>query len=345
MERHLAAVPRSSILCKNNCGYYGNPSWDNYCSRCYREALRKTQRTQSASHSLSRASSRAFSNFEAKRNKVARKSSSTVRNILKIVKDQYEPGSRVHEESVQAREEFFKLLKTWRSAPANDVSRQITKLLKDINEADSADIIKFSNSIKDFYNHIAHRIYDSSLYQDASTEQKENLINAIERFLSVWIYPWAFTPANTDDEEVDLKLQDRIRSLHWVSHKHLDAPIDPTSPEQSRHLESAILHLIRQNEVQATEAKLDQIVDCCREVFKALRLNTEAAVSKSTSTASNPANADSFLPVLIWVVLRANPPLLHSNLQFIMRFASDTRLNTGEAAYCFTNLVSRQKNF
>lgn len=74
-----------------------------------------------------------------------------------------------------------------------------------------------------------------------STEQKEGLLNAIERFLSVWLYPWAFTPSNTDDEEIDLKLQDRIRSFHWISHKHLDAPIDPYSPQQSRHLEDAIL--------------------------------------------------------------------------------------------------------
>ncbi len=106
------------------------------------------------------------------------------------------------------------------------------------------------------------------------------------------------------------------------------------------------LDLIRQNEVLPTEAKLDQIVNCCREIFNALRIHAEASNPSKRSSDAAPmakqstANADDFLPVLIWIVLRANPPLLHSNLQFIMRFASDTRLNTGEAAYCFTNLVS-----
>ncbi|VDK47952.1 unnamed protein product [Taenia asiatica] len=361
MERVPMVVPGSSILCKNNCGYYGNPSWNNYCSRCYREFQNRSEAQLRNARALSRTSSRAFANFEAKRKKVAGKSSGTIRNILKIQKDHDQVGSNIPEEALQARAEFYKVLKTWRSSPGHDVNKQIEKLLRDLEVNELANIDKFSNAIKDFYSYMAQRIYTNHLYQDASTEQKEGLLNAIERYLSVWIYPWAFAPPNTDDEEVDLELQDRIRSLHWVSHQHLDAPIDPSSPEQSRHLEAAILHLIRQNEVHPTESKLDKIVDCCHEVFRALRLNAKTPDSSSMTVATAaaaavnvakqqqiksqqplapqcPSNADDFLPVLIWIVLRANPPLLHSNLQFITRFASDTRLNTGEAAYCFINL-------
>lgn len=119
------------------------------------------------------------------------------------------------------------------------------------------------------------------------------------------------------------------------------------------------LDLIRQNEVLPTEAKLDQIVDCCREIMKALKLNAEAARSPA-SVASNQQQqqhqgqnetassdmydetaADAFLPSLIWIVLRANPPLLYSNLQFITRFANNNRVSAGEPAYFFTHLVWR----
>ncbi|KAM7541114.1 hypothetical protein Aperf_G00000038733 [Anoplocephala perfoliata] len=341
---------RHSVLCKNKCGYYGNPSWDNYCSRCYRESQNKADLYARKARALSQTSSRAFASFEAKRKKVAEKSSGTIKTILKIQKDQLRTASDVPEESMQARAEFYKTLKSWRPPVEADVSKQIEKLLKNL---DFSDISKFSESVKDFYEFMARRVYSDHIYQYGSTEQKEGLLNAIERFLSVWLYPWAFAPSNTDDEEIDLKLQDRIRSFHWISHKHLDAPIDPYSPQQSRHLEDAILHLIRQNEVLPTEAKLDQIVDCCREIMKALKLNAEAARSPA-SVASNQQHqghdeavpsqiydepaADAFIPSLIWIVLRANPPLLHSNLQFITRFANENRVRAGEPACFFAHL-------
>ena len=50
------------------------------------------------------------------------------------------------------------------------------------------------------------------------------------------------------------------------------------------------------------------------------------------------SSADSFMPLLIYVVLQSNPEHLVSNVQYILRFRNQEKLG-GEAGYYLSSLV------
>ncbi|BGP17584.1 hypothetical protein JCM10213_001232 [Rhodosporidiobolus nylandii] len=56
----------------------------------------------------------------------------------------------------------------------------------------------------------------------------------------------------------------------------------------------------------------------------------------STGASSSTSSADLILPLLIYSVVRANPPHLVSHLNFVHRFRSESLLH-GQSSYCFTN--------
>jgi len=73
-----------------------------------------------------------------------------------------------------------------------------------------------------------------------SGETIDRLMDYIEKYLMVRLYRIMFCSYLTDDEERDLAMQTRIRSLHWITSHLLDTALDESNDDVRDLLDSAI---------------------------------------------------------------------------------------------------------
>ncbi|GAA5910721.1 hypothetical protein JCM6882_002061 [Rhodosporidiobolus microsporus] len=91
-------------------------------------------------------------------------------------------------------------------------------------------------------------------------------------------------------------------------------------------LEFAQRELCKMNQYKAPRDKLICVLNCCKVIFGLMR-----------HVATGEEGADTFIPFLIFVVLKANPENLVSNLQYIQRFRNPEKLS-GEGGYYLSSL-------
>lgn len=324
-KRPTLKVDNKDLLCKNGCGFYGNPSWHYYCSVCYRNVyLKKANLLKNVSFE-SPPNTNYFTKLEEKGKLVASKGPNKVKNIFKMNKDL--DNIQDSSDAKEAKVHFDTFLSKFKKAVSNDVSKLIKIHLDALEEAKSVKIEQHSVLVQKFYERLTEKIKTDPIYKGLTEDQAEELLAQVERYLTIQIYEWAFKPNFSDDETKDLQLQKRIRSLHWITAEILDAAINEDNTKEKMFLDDAITAMIEMNTVNCPQDKLDCIVRCCKSVSEAIRAHTTTMV-----------NADDFLPTLILVLIRANPTLLHSNIQFVMRFSRPSLINSGEAGYMFTNM-------
>uniref|UniRef100_I1JVP8 VPS9 domain-containing protein n=2 Tax=Glycine max TaxID=3847 RepID=I1JVP8_SOYBN len=182
--------------------------------------------------------------------------------------------------------------------------------------------------VQDFFVSMEAAIRDHSLWTTASEEDIDCAMQGLEKYIMTKLFSRTFS-ASAEDAKIDNEISSKICLLQtFLKPEHLDIP--PILQNEALWL-LAEKELLKINAFKAPHEKLLSIMNCCR-IINNLLLN--AAMSEYV-----PAGADGFLPVLIYVTIKANPPKLHSNLKFIKLYTRQAKL-ISEAEYYFTNLVS-----
>ncbi|XP_038558876.1 rab5 GDP/GTP exchange factor-like [Micropterus salmoides] len=325
-------VSQEELLCKNACGYYGNPAWQGFCSKCWRERARPESTSREPRQDTRPSNDGApptFSKFEEKKNIEKGRRINTMRRLFWGTPSppKHQEPSESHTNVLKAYQslepgDFPGFLKILKSPSSQRLQSRCTAFLNTMEAYHHLPVQKQSDLVQDFYQSFAE--YFSSFPEAQVTQIMEH----VEKLIMTRLHKWVFCHDSCDDEQKDLALQRRIRSLNWVTPQMLSVPFpDKKTAVTGDPFLPAITAIIEMDAKRAPQDKLVCVSKCSQHVFEAL----------STSN-SEPANADDFLSGLIYVVLKANPPRLHSNMQYVIRFGLPHSLMAGESGYYFTNL-------
>ena len=207
--------------------------------------------------------------------------------------------------------------------------------------------------ISDFLTFIAGKMAQCEVWRGVSDMEFDNAKEGMEKLVMNRLYLQTFSPAippstpptdgkgrkknmekllgpgrkgqHQEDIERDEILGQKVRIYGWVQEEHLDIP--PLGDNGRRFMSFAQQQLLKIKMYRAPRDKIVCVLNCCKVIFGFL------STSKSADT-----SADSFVPLLIYVVLRANPEHLVSNVQYILRFRNQEKLG-GEAGYYLSSLM------
>jgi hypothetical protein len=208
--------------------------------------------------------------------------------------------------------------------------------------------------VGDFLTFITNKMAQCEVWREVSENEFDNAKEGMEKLVMNRLYSQTFSPAiapaphvprsrsrsrrrdaerssgpgrkgqHQEDVERDDILAQKIRIYSWVREEHLD--IAPVGPNGERFLRLAQQELLKIKSYRAPRDKVICVLNACKVIFGLLK-------NAKTSDTS----ADSFVPLLIYVVLQSNPENLVSNIQYILRFRNQDKLG-GEAGYYLSSL-------
>ncbi|KAK0643404.1 hypothetical protein B0T16DRAFT_181248 [Cercophora newfieldiana] len=247
--------------------------------------------------------------------------------------------------------DFHRFLEQLRNKKADPVARYLKSFLSEFGKKQWM-VHEQVKIIGDFLAFIANKMAQCEVWRDVSDPEFDNAREGMEKLVMNRLYTQTFSPTipppqpipgakprrrggerpmgpgrrgqHQEDVERDEILAQKINIYGWVREEHLDIP--PASESGKRFLKLAQQELLKIKSYRAPRDKIICVLNCCKVIFGLLK------------HAKSDSSADSFMPMLIYVVLHANPEHLVSNVQYILRFRNQDKLG-GEAGYYLSSLM------
>ncbi|RDA96030.1 hypothetical protein CP533_5781 [Ophiocordyceps camponoti-saundersi (nom. inval.)] len=247
--------------------------------------------------------------------------------------------------------DFHRFLEQLRNKKADPVARYLKSFLSEFGKRQWM-VHEQVKIIGDFLVFIGNKMALCDVWRDVSDAEFDNAREGMEKLVMNRLYSQTFSPAipspkpvpgakpkrkgadvpmgpgrrgqHQEDMERDDVLTQKINIYGWVKEEHLDIPAIGESGR--RFLKLAQQELLKIKAYRAPRDKIICVLNCSKVIFGLLKHN------KSDSS------ADSFMPLLIYVVLQSNPEHLVSNVQYILRFRNQEKLG-GEAGYYLSSLM------
>lgn len=249
--------------------------------------------------------------------------------------------------------DFHRFLEQLRHRTADPVARFLRSFLMEFGKKQWM-VHEQVKIISDFLEFISKKMALCEVWRTVSDPEFDNAREGMEKLVMNRLYNQTFSPAippveplsptkgrrnrnqpsaaqapgrkgqHQEDVERDAVIAQKIKIYGWIREEHLDIPA--VNDKGRKFLVLAQQELLKINSYRAPRDKVICVLNCCKVIFGFLK------------NSKGDQSADSFVPLLIYTVLRASPEHLVSNVQYILRFRNQEKLG-GEAGYYISSLM------
>lgn len=178
-----------------------------------------------------------------------------------------------------------------------------------------------SELLCDFMDDMYEDMAADPTFADASPEELEESKSLMEKRFMCQIYRFVFFPHSAAALSNELFHKHIAEDLQHISADHKALQIREECRAEMPW-PAAQQALLKMSAYKSPAEKLSCIVQCCSTLMELLQLGGRSA------------GADDFFPLLVFVILKANPPDLLATIQFINFFGRNT-ITSGEGSYWF----------